>query len=113
MKTSTTSTTAADSSLNAETANIINVPLHPQQDHAAMMPLSLEQALIALNNTAIELMQRGLQQSALKTFQDALQVMKPTADAASIRTALQHAGQCQQIAAPAASPLTPTAAAAR
>ena len=110
MKTSTTSTTAADSSLNAETANIINVPLHPQQDHAAMMPLSLEQALIALNNTAIELMQRGLQQSALKAFQDALQVMKPTADAASIRTAQQHAAQCQKIAAPAASPLTPTAA---
>lgn len=75
-----------------------------------MMPLSLEQALIALNNTAIELMQRGLQQRAFKTFQDALQVMRSTAeDAASIRTALHHAAKCQQVTAPAASPSTSTA----
>ena len=54
-------------------------------------------------------MQRGLQQSAIKTFQDALQVQKTTADAARIQTALHNAAQCHQVAAPTTSPSTLTA----
>ena len=74
----------------ANTSRMIHAPLHQQQPPPLSL-VPLDQALITLNNIAIELMQRGHHPAAFQTFQDALQVQKTTADAAHIRTALQQA----------------------
>lgn len=65
----------------------------PQQE------MSLELALIALNNTAIDLLQRGLERAAIETFKEALEVQKSTV-AASRRSAALHAAAQRKAEAP-------------
>jgi len=50
-------------------------------------------ALIRLNNTAINLLQRGLERAAIETFKEALEIQKSTADASRRLAALHAAAQ--------------------